>query len=152
MKWAQICEGIIKHYTQGWASGFNYPIEYWEIWNEPDNYHLMWTGTNEEFFKFYSVAANYLKKCFPHLKIGGYASSGFYEISKKVNWEKAQHCMNFAEQFFEYISSEKTKAPLDFFSWHLYYVHPSEYILQASHVDELLKKYGFENSESIITE
>lgn len=37
-KWAEICEGIIRHYTEGWANGFNYKITYWEIWNEPDNY------------------------------------------------------------------------------------------------------------------
>ncbi len=26
-KWAVICEHIIRHYTEGWASGFNYDIE-----------------------------------------------------------------------------------------------------------------------------
>ena len=36
-KWAVICEHIIRHYTEGWANGFNYDIKYWEIWNEPDN-------------------------------------------------------------------------------------------------------------------
>lgn len=35
-KWAVICEHIIRHYTEGWANGFKYDIEYWEIWNEPD--------------------------------------------------------------------------------------------------------------------
>ncbi|HCD80812.1 MAG TPA: hypothetical protein DEQ65_00480, partial [Ruminococcaceae bacterium] len=34
-KWAKICEHIISHYNEGWAEGFNYNIEYWEIWNEP---------------------------------------------------------------------------------------------------------------------
>ncbi len=34
-KWAIICEHIIKHYNYGWANGFHYGIEYWEIWNEP---------------------------------------------------------------------------------------------------------------------
>ena len=36
-KWARICEHIIRHYNEGWADGFEYGIEYWEIWNEPDN-------------------------------------------------------------------------------------------------------------------
>ena len=35
-KWARICEHIIRHYNEGWADGFHYGIEYWEIWNEPD--------------------------------------------------------------------------------------------------------------------
>nr|MCR5782242.1 hypothetical protein [Clostridia bacterium] len=34
-KWARICEHIILHYNEGWADGFRYGIEYWEIWNEP---------------------------------------------------------------------------------------------------------------------
>ena len=30
-KWAVICEHIIRHYNYGWADGFHYNIEYWEI-------------------------------------------------------------------------------------------------------------------------
>jgi xylan 1,4-beta-xylosidase len=33
-QWARICAGIIRHYNEGWAGGFHYGIEYWEIWNE----------------------------------------------------------------------------------------------------------------------
>ena len=62
-KWAEICEHIIMHYNEGWADGFNMGIEYWEIWNEPDN-RKMWTGTPEEFFELYSVTANHLKQRF----------------------------------------------------------------------------------------
>lgn len=36
-KWARICEHVIRHYTEGWGGGFKYRMEYWEIWNEPDN-------------------------------------------------------------------------------------------------------------------
>lgn len=36
-KWAQICEGIVRHYNEGWADGYQMGITYWEIWNEPDN-------------------------------------------------------------------------------------------------------------------
>ena len=35
-KWARICEHIVRHYNEGWADGFHYGIEYWEIWNEPE--------------------------------------------------------------------------------------------------------------------
>ena len=78
-KWAVICEHIIRHYTEGWANGFNYKITYWEIWNEPDNYedvyeNQMWRGTKEQFYELYGVASKHMKSCFPHLKIGGYAS------------------------------------------------------------------------------
>ena len=36
-KWAEICEHIIRHYNEGWANGFKWNIQYWEIWNEADN-------------------------------------------------------------------------------------------------------------------
>ena len=36
-KWARICEHIIRHYNEGWAKGFRWGIEYWEIWNEPES-------------------------------------------------------------------------------------------------------------------
>ena len=80
LKWARICEGIINHYNNGWANGFHFGIEYWEIWNEPEQ-PSMWTGTMEQFFDFYRVAATYLKEKFPRLKIGGYPSSGFCAYS-----------------------------------------------------------------------
>lgn len=31
LKWAKICEKIIAHYNEGWADGFEFGIEYWEI-------------------------------------------------------------------------------------------------------------------------
>lgn len=70
------------------ANGFHYDIEYWEIWNEPDNYpdteeNAMWRGTKEQFFELYQVSASYLKSKFPKLKFGGYASCGFYAIAEK---------------------------------------------------------------------
>ena len=76
LKWAQICERIIRHYNEGWANGFHFDIEYWEIWNEadcknPDGSNPCWQGTQEEFVDFYCVTSTYLKSKFPHLKIGG---------------------------------------------------------------------------------
>jgi hypothetical protein len=82
-KWARICEHIIRHYNEGWADGYTYGIEYWEIWNEPDN-PKMWTGSFDEFYDLYVTTARHLKSCFPNLKIGGYSSSGFYTESRPL--------------------------------------------------------------------
>ena len=85
-KWARVCEHIIRHYTEGWANGFKYRIRYWEIWNEPespmDKPHngSMWSGSWRQYMELYEVTSKHLKKCFPHLKIGGYAATGFYFI------------------------------------------------------------------------
>jgi len=127
-KWAVICEHIIRHYTEGWANGFRYNIRYWEIWNEPDNYedpmeNQMWRGTKEQYYELYGVASKHLKKCFPHLKIGGYASCGFYVLSntfiKEANSSpRKEYFIEFFNGFLEYI--KENDCPLDFFSWHSY--------------------------------
>ena len=137
-KWAIVCEHIIRHYTEGWADGFTMDIEYWEIWNEPDldsddsTHKRCWGGTKAEFFELYDVAATHLKACFPHLKIGGPAIAG------NLEW---------AEDFLAQL-----KAPLDFFSWHIYAQEPSSIIDRTRKVRALLEKYGFTNTESILNE
>ena len=128
LKWAKICEHIIRHYTEGWANGFNYNIKYWEIWNEPEIHpeisrNLMWKGTKEQFYEFYSVAATHLKEKFPHLKIGGYGSCGFYcladdYVAESNNTSAVETYLIFFNEFIEYIKEHN--APLDFFSWHTY--------------------------------
>ena len=131
-KWARICEHIIMHYTEGWADGFKYNIRYWEIWNEPEVQNkMMWNGTPEQFYELYTVAATHLKARFPHLKIGGYASCGFYAIAPVDYFDPTtklvgtippsdheQSLMDFFYGFFDYI--KKHNAPIDFFSWHNY--------------------------------
>jgi len=137
-KWAVICEHIIRHYTEGWADGMRRDMEYWEIWNEPDLdpddavNKRTWGGTKAQFFEFYHIVATHLKACFPHLKIGGPAIAG------KLNW---------AEEFLAQL-----KAPLDFFSWHVYAFTAEKMVDRATKVRALLDKYGFTNTESILNE
>ncbi len=139
-KWAIICEHIIRHYNEGWADGMELGIEYWEIWNEPDldpddsTHKRCWGGTKKEYFEFYEIAACHLKKCFPHLKIGGPALAG------ELAW---------AEDF---LKALKPETPLDFFSWHRYSAIPEKIERRMYEVDELLKRYGRENAESICNE
>ncbi len=137
-KWAVICEHIIRHYTEGWADGFHMDIEYWEIWNEPDldpddsTHKRCWGGTKAQFFELYDIAAKHLKKCFPHLKIGGPALAG------KLDW---------AEDFLAQLN-----APLDFFSWHIYAAAPEKIVERVRKVREMLDRHGFEKTESILNE
>ena len=139
-KWAVICEHIIRHYTEGWADGFHYDMEYWEIWNEPDldaddaADKRCWGGTEKQFFELYDIAARHLKEKFPHLKIGGPAAAGV----KENGW---------TERFLAQLT-----APLDFFSWHVYAWNTekvADRVLLARHQ---LDKYGFTQTESILNE
>ena len=138
-KWAQICEHIILHYTKGWADGFNYKIEYWEIWNEPectsaDGSYSCWQGTLEYFMEFFVVAFKYLKDKFPNLKIGGPALTwvGREENDKIV-----------------FDALKKADITLDFFSFHGYKKEPIKYYYDALKAYDLLKKYGCEGKTEL---
>ena len=138
-KWAQICEHIILHYNEGWANGFHYNIQYWEIWNEPDltpsAYPPAWGGTKETFYDFFEVAVKHLKACFPHLKIGGPALSG------KLDW---------AEDFLR--EMQRRNVSLDFFSWHLYGNTMKNFIDKTALAQSILDRYGYGSAENIINE
>ena len=139
-KWAVICEHIIRHYTEGWADGFHYDMEYWEIWNEPDldkddaADKRTWGGTEKQFFELYDIAARHLKEKFPHLKIGGPALAGV----KAQGW---------AERFLAQLT-----APLDFLSWHVYAWNTEKVAEKVVLARRLLDQYGFTRTESILNE
>lgn len=161
LKWAKICEGIIRHYTEGWADGFTYDIKYWEIWNEPDNFediheNCMWKGTKEQYFELYDVASKHLKQCFPSLKIGGYASCGFYAvkdggqvIKAAKSSDRLDYFIEFFIEFLKYIS--RHGCPLDFFSWHSYdsIENNIKYIRYAR---QRLDEFGYQSTELICNE
>ena len=137
-KWAQVCEHIIRHYTEGWANGPKMKITYWEIWNEPDldaddsPNKRCWGGTEKQFYELYDVTARHLKACFPQLKIGGPA------LAYHTDW---------MERFLAQLT-----APLDFFSWHIYATDPERVAARAREVRACLDRHGFTQTESILNE
>ena len=159
LKWAQICEHVILHYNEGWANGFRYHIRYWEIWNEPDNeeepeINVFWQGTPEEFYRLYDVAATYLKRRFPELRIGGYGSCGFYALTKTnaVNTGSSprnRYFITFFEGFLAYLAEHRP--PMDFFSWHSYTTTERNERYLA-YVREKLESVGYGSAEIICNE
>lgn len=141
IKWARICEHIIRHYNYGWADGFHYGIKYWEIWNEPDldvNEPVnkrCWSGTQREFFDLFATAAKHLKSCFPELKIGGPAIAG------NVTW---------GDEFLADMRAQSV--PMDFFSWHIYAKEIKPVVERAHRIKEILEKNGYGEVESILNE
>ncbi len=169
-KWARICEHIIKHYNEGWANGFNYNIEYWEIWNEPDNgrdntENQMWHGTAEQYYELYNATAKHLKSVFGNkIKIGGCATCGFRHIfsdpekygiecekctDEAYTGERSANFLRFSEGFLK--SVKENNVPLDFFSWHSY-LTTDRTVIAASYLDKLLEKHGFSNLETQLNE
>ncbi len=169
-KWARICEHVIRHYNEGWAEGFHYGIEYWEIWNEPEGHPngdglAMWIGTKEQYFELYRVAATHLKACFgDKIKIGGYASCGFsslkYENAQRalktgstegltereaIVLHRQTYFLDFLEMLKEY------KPPIDFFSWHSYEPFDFDFKQQA-YVEKCLADASYGDIEIHLNE
>lgn len=142
-KWAVICEHIVRHYTEGWADGFTYDMPYWEIWCEPDllsggadlSRHLLWCGTDEQFYDFYETAAKHLKACFPQLKFGGPG------LAHRLDW---------ADAFLREMQRRGT--PIDFFSWHCYTSRPEKIVETEEALRKILVKNGYSDAESILNE
>ena len=140
-KWAEICEHIIRHYNEGWANGYELNIKYWEIWCEPDldkpesTHKRLWTGTPEEFYDMYEIAAKHLKNLFPNLKIGGAS------FCPNFDWVEAFLC-----------EMQKRNVPIDFLSWHAYCHEPVETTIRGKIARKLLEKYGYGDAESILNE
>ena len=156
-KWARICEHVIRHYTEGWADGLHANISHWEIWNEPENHetiekNAMWKAPFEEYIRLYSVAAPYLKKKFPHLKIGGYASCGFYGVSS--SWAKPDNAriVFLHKSFTDFLAACRDRhLPLDFFSFHCY--DSAEHAAkQIAYCRKTLDEYGFGATEMSLNE
>ncbi|MEI6168612.1 MAG: hypothetical protein WCS52_15620 [bacterium] len=144
-KWAKMCLGIIRHYNQGWANGFHFNIQYWEIWNEPDlgptwdqdcSGGMTWSGTFKQYADLYVTVAQAIHAFDPALKVGGYAAA--FPRSELV------------PKFLAYC--RKHKAPLDFFSWHTYSNDPQVVAENARHVRTQLDQHGYAKTESHLNE
>jgi hypothetical protein len=141
MKWARICEHIIRHYNEGWADGFAFGIEYWEIWNEPDccnpdGTNPCWQGTNEQFVEFFCTVLPYLKGKFPSLKIGGPAFCAPDGVLQNILLSEMQ----------------KRGITMDFYSYHCYTSEPENLLTYIKNGEKILEKYGFAGMETILNE
>jgi xylan 1,4-beta-xylosidase len=138
-RWGEVCAGIVRHY------GGRFDIPYWEIWNEPENRPVMWTGTDAEFLNLYLVTARRLRSEFKQIKIGG-PGFGYCGKFDGTSLEPSPFCAAFLEL------CRRESLPLDFFSWHCYTDNPSELAARAKAVRRLLDAHGFTKTESHLNE
>jgi xylan 1,4-beta-xylosidase len=136
-KFADVCLQIIKHYNAGWDNGFHYGLDYFEIWNEPD-LQQFWRGNVGEYLQLYAATANKIKQYDASLHVGGPAMSNIYDES-------------FIKPFLDTVSSKHL--PLDFFSYHLYYLlNPYYFKLTNEYARAKLHSYGLDSTELINSE
>ena len=130
-KWADVCVNIIRHYTEGWANGFHYNVEYWEIWNEPDNPVFWENGTMQQYFELYACTAKKIKALNPSLKVGGPALALLDESG-----------LIFAEKFLAYV--KENNLPLDFFSYHAVNQSVDEIVYRAERIQQIVAESGLQ--------
>ena len=148
-KWARICEHIIAHYVEGWASGFNYDIRYWEIWNEPDcggpdGPNPCWQGTYPQFGEFFCIAAKHLKSRFPSLKIGGPAFAWILAKYEPTGVNPP------VEQILSIMRDKGVK--LDFMAYHCYHDTVEFFVEAADTAAAIFDKYGYGDCEIFLDE
>lgn len=144
-RWAAACLGVVRHYLDGWANGPRYPIRYWEVWNEPDNRPAMWTGSDDNYFRLYSLTARAIKKAYPRLLVGGPGLGNTGDLKGDTLTPAP-----FLRRFLDHC--RRDALPLDFFSWHCYSNDAAEMTRRARAVRRLLDDAGFARTESHLNE
>ncbi len=138
VKYAEVLAGIVRHYTRGWANGFQWgdTMREWNIWEEPDNPPVLWHGPVDSFHRLFAVVLKRLKSEFPELKFGGPAAmrcdTGYF--SKLLA-----------------ACREEGVAP-DFISWNCYGTDVNAIAAQPATVRAFLDEAGLRKCETSLTE
>jgi len=101
-KWAGLITSLVRHWEQRYGVD-EVKTWYFEVWNEPDLTGIFYTGTLDEYLKFYRVTAEAIKKINAAYRVGGPASAIPY---------------HFEEALVAFCAKEKV--PIDFVSTHAY--------------------------------
>jgi xylan 1,4-beta-xylosidase len=98
--WATLIGRLVQHWIDRYGVR---EVRRWffEVWNEP-NLKAFWTGTREDYFKFYCITAQTIKAVDSLIRVGGPATA-------KNEWIK---------EFLEFC--EQSDVPVDFISTHHY--------------------------------
>jgi len=135
-EWSNVVEMIVRHFNG--KLGLN---AYYESWNEPNWYYL---GTTEQYHKQYYHSVLGARRADPRVLIGGPGISEFLGVGTRgdpqgTEAEKRGMAKRFLEQqfafrqFLDYASRTPIpelglkKLPVDFFSWHSFYIDPTNY-------------------------
>ena len=139
-QFAEVCAGIVRHYSKGWADGFDAGKIYWEIWCEPNSNgsgELWEKGQGiETYWPLYVAVAKRIKAEFPEALVGGPSSNAYdFKLAERM----ADVCM--AEG-----------AALDFFSWHQYISTIEPFNDKIRDLREMFDRKGFAKTELHLNE
>ncbi len=150
---ARVCVNIARHYTEGWADGFQWKISYWQFWNEPSNNWVRpaearpcWTGTVEAFYALYRAVSTAMKAHNPAWKIGlaGYGRPDFVFPPGHPQYRE--------DNPWRHIKDVVSAGPMDSISWHQYGASWEDLVSSAAMVRESLDAHGLSHVENHLTE
>jgi xylan 1,4-beta-xylosidase len=135
-EWEELIFQLVKHCQQDKHFG----VEYWEIANEPDigeNGGCPYLFQAPDFATYYTHTAQAILKADPNAKVGGPALAGYHS---DIGTVLIEHC-------------GQGKAPLHFFSWHIYHSDPKYFRQSIRDVKAKLGKFpNLKDTETIIDE
>jgi xylan 1,4-beta-xylosidase len=135
-EWEQLIEHLVRHCNVE----KKYGIQYWEVGNEVDigeSGGSPYKFTPDEYTEFYKHTADAILRADPKAKVGGPALANYHS---PIGSALIKYC-------------GAGKAPLSFFSWHIYNSHPDVYVKSIRMFKKELAQYPRLNHvETIIDE
>lgn len=164
-RWYDLIHAIVTHLVERHGRA---EIEQWyfEMWNEPQSTGPYWKGTYEEFYKLNDYTEAALHAALPTARFGGPAvvdmcgrDHGEGEGSRMLD-QYLDHCKNGTN----YKTGEKGTR-LDYITWHVkgggyrfdrlaekQLPSVKSFVLQNQSGTDILKKYGYEGLEVVLSE
>ena len=135
-EWEELILQLVKHCNRD----KKFDVEYWEIANEPDigeDGGCPYLFQAPDYVTYYTHTAQAILKADPKAKVGGPALAGY---NSDIGTVLIEHC-------------GKGKAPLHFFSWHIYHSDPKYFRQSIRDVKAKLAKFPkLKDIETIIDE
>ncbi|MCM3614020.1 hypothetical protein M3672_06155 [Microbacterium enclense] len=135
--YGRVVERIVRHYSQGWASGPAKPVRIYEFGDQPDFGPLHFDGEPEEFYAMYRAFCEAVQRVDPTLTTGGPATA--FPLEKDAPYR---------EGFLAFV--RENELPLDFFSF-LWFTDgsrdPLDYRYVSRELRALLDEHGFADTD-----
>lgn len=125
--WSHVVRTAVAHHRS-----LGLPIVYHEVWNEPDNPPIFFSGTQQQYFELYRSGVRAIRSVDPDAKVGGPTTAFDKWTDAFVEWVRTQDL------------------PLDFFSIHQYGAPGLEHPLGAARA--LSRWPRFHTTEIILDE
>ena len=135
-EWDELVYRLVKHLNET----RRYGVEYWEVGNEPDigeDGGCPYRFQPEDYLSYYTHTAEAIVRADPRAKVGGPALAGY---RSRIGDALLDHCA-------------AGKAPLHFFSWHLYDNDPQRFRSSIREVKGKLARHpSLQHVETVLDE